>query len=261
VAELDERLVAAGEMWGGADYESIAVRFAPIHDGLVARLEPHRGDRWLDVATGTGKIALRAARAGAEVTGFDLAPMLLGQARAAAEEEGLDIRWDLGTAEALPYEDGAFDVVSSAFGVIFAPDHRAASRELARVSARGARLGLATWRPQPEIDAIYERFATGPPPFDPEVWTSEEGVRGLLDHDFELEFAEGVWRLEAESPEAAWKFFSTAIPPINALLAQLGADRRPEFREAWIDHWARYRAADGSVSEPREYLLVYGGRR
>src|SRR5437764_13084769 len=90
-------------MWGGGTYERIAERFAPVHDGLVARLEPGPGVRWLDLATGTGEVALRAAHAGAEGTGLDFARALLEQARAKAAAAGLEIQWDLGDDQALPY--------------------------------------------------------------------------------------------------------------------------------------------------------------
>jgi SAM-dependent methyltransferase len=248
-------------MWGGADYEAIAVRFASIHDELVSRLAPRDEEDWLDVATGTGEVALRAARSGAQVTGFDLSPGLLAQARGKAEEEGLEIAWQLGTAENLPYADGSFDVLSSCFGVIFAADHHAAARELGRVCRPGGRLGLATWQPQPEVDAVYERFVAEPPRFDSDVWTNEGSVRRLLGDDFQLEFDEGAWHLEAESPEAAWDFFSTTIPPLKDVFDRLERDLKAEFRQAWIDHWSGYRTDDGSVDEPREYLLVFGTRR
>src|SRR5438270_4600745 len=145
-------------MWGGGTYERIAERFAPVHDELVRRLEPGPGVRWLDLATGTGGVALRAARAGAHVTGLDFAPAMLEQARAKGEAEGLEIRWELGNAQSLPYDDREFDVVSSCFGVIFAPDQAAVARELARVCRTGGRLGLANWRPNEGLHAIYQRF-------------------------------------------------------------------------------------------------------
>lgn len=87
-------------------------------DELVARLAPSPGERWLDLATGTGAVALRAARAGAEVTGLDLAPQLIETAKRLAAEEGRRLRFDVGDAERLPYADAYFDVVSSAHGIV-----------------------------------------------------------------------------------------------------------------------------------------------
>src|SRR5205085_11163339 len=108
-------------MWGAGTYERIAERFAPVHDELVRRLEPGPGIRWLDLATGTGEVALRAARAGGEVTGLDFAREMLARARPRSAAEGLDVRWELGDAQQLPFADASFDVVSSCFGVMFAP--------------------------------------------------------------------------------------------------------------------------------------------
>jgi ubiquinone/menaquinone biosynthesis C-methylase UbiE len=135
-------------MWGSAPFERVSDSISSMHDHLVDRLAPSPGDRWLDLATGTGAVALRAARAGAEVTGLDLAPALIETARSRAAEEGLPVRFEVGDAERLPYGDGSFDVVSSAVGVMFAPDHGAVAAELARVCRPGARLGLACWRPE-----------------------------------------------------------------------------------------------------------------
>src|SRR6266700_3962139 len=134
-------------MWGGGTYERIAERFAPIHDELVARLEP---------------------------------------ARAKAIAEGLEIRWDLGDVQALPYRDADFDVASSNFGIMFAPDHEVVARELGRVTRPGGRLGLANWRPNEGLHAIYGHFAPAEGAPDPEEWGSEDRLEELLGNAFEL---------------------------------------------------------------------------
>jgi SAM-dependent methyltransferase len=210
------------------------------------------------VATGTGEVALRAAAAGADVTALDISPGLLEQARA---KRGADaIRWDLGDAQRLPYEDRRFDVVSSVFGVIFAPDHAAAARELARVSRPGGRLGLVTWRPDAGPHALLARFTEERPASDPEPWGSEERVSELLGETFELEFGEGVWHLEGATPEAVWDFFSASVPPLKAFAERLDPERHGEFRQALIEHWEGFRTPAG-VREPRPYLVVLGTRR
>ena len=111
------------DTWSGASYERIAETFAPIHDRVVEALALEPGARVLDVACGTGGIALRAARAGADVVGIDISPDQLAKARRAAAEEGLAIRLDDGDCQELPYGEAEFDAVASAFGAIFAPDH------------------------------------------------------------------------------------------------------------------------------------------
>ena len=247
-------------MWGGADYEQVAQRLAPVHELLVERLAPRRGERWLDVATGTGEVALRAARAGAEATGLDISDPLLEQARAKAEREALVVAFELADAQALPYGDASFDVVASCFGVIFPPDAGLVASELARVLRPGGRLGLTTWAPNEAMARIFERFQREKPSADMDQWGQAGRVRELLGRDFELVVERGTWRYEAASAEALWELAATATPPTKAFLATLDAAGRAEYREAMLEHWNRYRTDDG-VSEPREFLLVLGTRR
>jgi SAM-dependent methyltransferase len=246
---------SAAELWSGGKYELVAAEFAEIHDGLVESLAPRAGERWLDVATGTGEVAVRAARAGADVVALDIAPRLLEQARSKSAE----VEWVEGDAEALPFPDGAFDIVSSSFGVIFAPDQEAAAGELARV-CRG-RLGLTTWRPNEGPHAIYSAFmGEEPGGATSDDWGREERLRELLRDAFELDFHERVWWLEAESPEQAWELMSIGAPPLKALIESLEPGRRTEFRGAMVDYWSQFLSAEG-VREPRRYLLVRGRRR
>jgi SAM-dependent methyltransferase len=245
-------------MWGAGDYERVAQRFGGIHDELVARLDPRPGDRWLDLATGTGEVALRAARAGAAVVAVDISERLLAQARAKAD--GLSIDWLLGDAQALDQPDAAFDAVSSCFGVMFAPDHAAVASEIARVCGAGGRLGLACWRPNEGLHAIYERFSPRETLADPETWGQEGHVRELLGDAFELELEERVWHLTGETPEAVWEFMSEGAPPVKALIETLEPERVAELREAMLEHWRGCLTPDG-VDEPRRFLLVLGRRR
>src|SRR5581483_7544410 len=131
---------SAAQLWSGAAYERIAETFAPIHDRTVAALDLRPGDRVLDLACGTGGVALRAARAGADVTGLDISPDQLAKARAAAAAAGLEIRFDEGDVQELPYGEAEFDAVASVFGMIFADDAGRAAAELARVCRPGGRL-------------------------------------------------------------------------------------------------------------------------
>jgi SAM-dependent methyltransferase len=246
---------SAAELWSGGKYELVAPRFAEIHDALVESLAPQAGERWLDVATGTGEVAVRAASAGTDVVGLDIAPRLLEQARSKSAE----VEWVEGDAQALPFADGAFDVVSSSFGVIFAPDQEAVASELGRVCR--SRIGLTVWRPNQGLHAIYSAFAdeepTGPTADD---WGREERLQDLLGGAFELEFQELVWWLEGDSPEQVWELMSIGAPPAKALVDSLEPDRRKTFREAMVEHWRQFEGPEG-VREPRRYLLVLGRRR
>lgn len=225
----------------------------------MAELDPQAGIRWLDVATGTGGVALRAARAGAEVTGLDLSEDMLEKAARAGAAEGLEIRFDLGDAEQLPYADESFDVVSSCFGVIFAPDSAAAAGELARVCRPGGRLGLTSWEPNQEIDALYAPYA---PERRAEVsrWEDEASVRELLGATFELEVGPGEWVVEGSSGEEVWKLWSAAVPPFKALLGTLDPPRADGLHRDFVRYYEDRREGD-VVRERRGFLWILGTRR
>lgn len=258
MTELRETVAAAGRMWGGADYDRVARRFAPIHDDLVARLAPKPHDRCLDVGTGTGEVALRAARRGATVTAVDISAQLLELARTKPDADR--VRWELGDAQALRFGDGRFDLVASSFAVIFAPDHEAAAGELARVCRAGGRLAITAWRPQEGPHAIYSRFLAEDSYSAVDDWGTEAHVEELLGGAFEVDFDEGVWHLTGESPQAVWELMSEGAPPFKAMIETLEPERLAQLREAMLDYWQGFES-DGSVDEPRRYLIVQARRR
>lgn len=240
------------EAWSGATYERVAAAFAPIHRRMVETLEVRPGERFLDLACGTGGVALVAARAGAEVTGLDLSADQLAKARAAAADEGLTIRFDEGDAQALPYSDASFDALASAFGVIFAPDHLRAAGELSRVCAPGARIAVTSWfedawfRLNGRLRPDYEGLSSS-------RWSDEDYVRGLL-HGFELRFERGESTIAAGSDEECWQLLSSSVPPLKAWLDTLDAGERDDARGQFLELMQ-----DGALT--REYLLVLGVRR
>lgn len=252
----------ASEVWGTGTYERFAARLAPVQDELVGLLQIGKGERVLDLATGTGEVAVRAARLGGAVTGIDIAEPMLAKARERAQEEGVEITFDLGDVEYLPYEDGCFDVVVSNFGVVFAPDHANVASELARVSCPGGRLGFSAWKPNPKLGELYRRF-TEDPIEGREVyeWGREDHVEDMLGDDFELEYEDGTLWLEAESGEEIWKLFSESAPPVIALVKQLGEQRREEFHRAFVELYESYSTPEGGVRAPRRYLMVLGRRK
>jgi SAM-dependent methyltransferase len=252
--------------WGAAPFERITETFADIHDRLIACLEPRPGERWLDLATGTGPLALRAARAGAAVTGVDLAPALIATARRLAAAAGLRIAFEVGDCERLTHPAAGFDVVVSSFGTIFAPDHGGVVGELARVCRPGGRLGLAAWQPgggAARMAEVVMAFQPGPPPHgagNPFDWGREEYVRSRLHDAFELEFLTGESPQIAPSAEAVWDLYVTSAGPVKTLAGTLPSDRREALHRAFVSlvdaHHDR-----GGIRFPREYLLVLGRRR
>jgi SAM-dependent methyltransferase len=252
-------------VWGSAPVERVAVEIAEIHGALVAELAPQAGETWLDVGTGTGGVAVRAARAGADVTGSDLAPVLIETAKRLAAEEGLDIEYEVGDAEQLPYGDGSFDIVSSSFGAIFAPDHGAVARELARVTRAGGRISLTAWEPEGGIGDFFRLMARFQPPppegaGNPLDWGRKEHASDLLEGDFELRFVRGSLPQTGESGEEVWQLFVTSFGPVKTLYESLDEERREELHKAYVDYYESHRT-NGRVEVPREYLMILGTRR
>jgi 2-polyprenyl-6-hydroxyphenyl methylase/3-demethylubiquinone-9 3-methyltransferase len=169
-------------VWALGDYHRFATtliwHFGPE---LVADTRIERGMRVLDVATGTGNVALRAAERGARVTAVDITPEQLERGRREADGRGLTVEWVEADAQDLPFEDGAFDVVTSAAGAIFAPDHRATAAELQRVTRPGGTIGMINFTPEGLAADFFAVFApympAGPSPTD---WGSEPYVRRLF---------------------------------------------------------------------------------
>ncbi len=250
------------EIWASGTYERFAARLTPVMDQLVEALRVSPGERVLDLATGTGEVAIRAARAGGAVTGVDFAEPMLEKARQRAAEEQVDVRFDRGDVEYLPYEDACFDVLVSNFGLIFAPDHANVAAELSRVTCPGGRLGFTAWKPNPKMSELYRRF-TEDPIEGREVyeWGREDHVEDMLGDDFELEFDDGTLWIEAGSPDEVWELFSGSVPPLRALVEQLDPARREEFHQAFVELYASYGDGQGGIRAPRRYLLVLGRRK
>jgi ubiquinone/menaquinone biosynthesis C-methylase UbiE len=248
------RRVSAAEMWSGGSYERMAETFAPIHDRIVQVLSIGPGMRVLDVACGTGGVALRAAQAGAQVVGIDISGDQLSKARRAAAEAGLAIRFDEGDCDELPYGDAEFDAVPSAFGAIFAADHPRTAAELARVCRPGGRLALTTW-PEDEWLEVGERAGrTFPPGPNASDWAKDEHVQTLLGDAFDLELQTGEWRVEAESGEELWELVTASMLPLRAWLNEQSREVRERAERVYLDY-----LAPGVLA--RRYVLVLGTRR
>src|SRR4028119_1386876 len=157
-----------------------ALRGALLCEAVALR----SGDGVLDVATGSGNTAISAARRFCEVTGMDLAPESIEHARRRAEAEGMEIAFEVGDAEDLPYADASFDVVLSTIGVMFCPYQEKAAGELLRVCRPGGKIGLASWTPDGFTGKMLKTVGRHVPPppgiKPPSLWGTEERLEELL---------------------------------------------------------------------------------
>src|SRR6185295_15320279 len=182
--EMDSLKSRLKAMWMTGDFGQVAKIIETGAEEFIERLALQPGVRLLDVACGSGNLALPAARAGAIVTGVDIATNLLEQGRARAESEDLKIQFDEGDAEDLPYGDASFDTVVSMFGAMFAPRPELVAAELVRVCRPRGRIAMANWTPEGFIGQMFK--TTGkhvpPPPAMPSPlkWGDEETVRERL---------------------------------------------------------------------------------
>ena len=194
--------------WDIGRYEQMAAELEPVAEHMVALAHIQRGERVVDLATGTGNAALLASGAGALVTGLDTAPRLIDVARDRAVAEGVDASFVVGDIQALPFDDGTFDAALSVFGLIFAADASRAFDEMIRVLGPAGRSLFSVWVPAGPIDAMVATFgralatATGRRPHR-FAWHDADAIGGLAArHGAQVQIHEGLLRITAASPEA-----------------------------------------------------------
>lgn len=254
-------------IWAAGDYPAVAelIDEAPPRD-LFSRVAVTPGQHVLDVATGTGNIALRAAAAGAQAVGLDLTPELFATARRREWQYGVAVDWVEGDAEDLPFEDESFDAVLSAFGVQFAPRHAVVAQQLARVCRPGGTIGLVNWTPEGQIGELLRtigRYMPKPPEFasPPPLWGSEQHVRDLFaGTGVEFSFSRGLNLWQFDSAEHYIVFFETHYGPMLKARERLTTEGRwEECRgEILANLQRRNEATDGSLLVPSEYLVAVG---
>src|SRR5215207_1129501 len=178
ISALKTRLRAT---WIAGDFGQIAKYSAGGAEEFIKRLNLQPGMKVLDLACGTGNLALPAAKTGATVTGVDIAPNLVEQARENATAAGLNAKFDEGDAEALPYADASFDAVVTMFGAMFAPRPDLAAAELKRVCRPGGLIAMANWTPSGFVGRMFKTVSSHVPPPPgmppPVMWGVAETVR------------------------------------------------------------------------------------
>ncbi|MFK4120969.1 class I SAM-dependent methyltransferase [Streptomyces longwoodensis] len=271
--EADRALKARHRaMWAQGDYPTVAAELIPELGGvLVEACGVRPGDRVLDVAAGTGNVAVPAALAGADVVACDLTPELLETGRALAERRGARVRWQEADAEALPFGDATFDTVLSCVGVMFAPHHQRAADELLRVCRPGGTVGLLSWTPEGFLGrmlATMKPYAPPPPPGaqPPPLWGDPQHVGELL--------GDRVTAVEAErrtvvvdrfaTPEEFRAYFKERYGPTIAVYRSLADEpARAAALDRDLADLARGHglgAEDGRTAMEWEYLLFTARR-
>ena len=229
--------MSSGGVWALGDYGRVAATLEPAARELVSAAGIAAGQRVLDVAAGTGNVALAAAARGALVTASDITPELVTLGRERARREGLAMEWEVADVTALPQPDAALDVVTSAFGAMFATPVAAVTGELARVLRPGGVLAMANWVPEGPVSELFALLGSYGPPPPPEPTVFRDATE-------------------------CWRFHAEAAPPVVALLRGLDPPRRADLAGRWIALADEVlpRAADGLVFAP-EYALVVARRR
>ena len=254
----------AAATWGsgGQDYDRISEFVSDALTHLVNRIDPRPGERFLDVATGTGWTARLLSSRGATVTGVDIGAGVIEAAKALAP----DIAFQVADAEALPFEDANFDAVTSTFGVMFVAQPQIAARELARVCKKGGRLGLLTWVPEGTVTRFFQTMQpympprpANPPP-SPFEWGRPERIFELLGGAFDLRFETGTTTLRMPDGESVWQLFVNGFGPVKTLAASIGPVRREQLKQDFIAFHEQYRS-DLGIAMPRDYLVTIGYRR
>jgi len=249
--------------WMAGDFGQIANFTVNAAEEFIARTEISPGARVLDVACGTGNTAIPAARAGGLVTGVDIAPNLLEQARKRAAAEQLQIRFEECDAEDLPCRNGEFEVVLTMFGAMFAPRPEQVAAELIRVCRPGGLIAMANWTPEGFVGKSFQVTAEMvPPPAGlpaPALWGNEATVR--------QRFANGISKLSVSRHQAVFDypfgpkqvvgFFRQYFGPIQATFSRLDQQGQSELASRLESLWAEHNiATDGGTRIEAEYLDV-----
>ncbi len=255
-------------MWALGDYPVVAVELiSDLGTVLVEACAVSEGLRVLDVAAGSGNVAIAAALAGADVVACDLTPELLAAGREQAARRGATLEWREADAEALPFGDDEFDVVVSCVGVMFAPDHRACADELLRVCRPGGTIGLINWTPEGFIGEMFTTmrpYSPPPPPGaqPPPLWGAESHLLDLLgDRVEDVTTSRHLVRVDRfATPEEFRDYFKARYGPTVAAYRAIGDDpgRTAALDRALADLARRHDQGHGSTVMDWEYLLATG---
>jgi ubiquinone/menaquinone biosynthesis C-methylase UbiE len=264
LAALKTRQQAA---WSSGNYAVVGTTLQIVGEQLCETLDLRSGSKVLDVAAGNGMVSLAAARRWCDVTSTDYIPALLECGRARAAADGLVIEFMEADAESLPFDDAAFDVIVSTFGVMFTPNQAQAASELTRVCKAGGRIGLANWTPEGFIGQVFKTLGKYlPPPAgvkSPALW----GTRVALEEMFggqakSIKAEPRMFNFRYRSPEHFLDVFKTFYGPVLKAFAALDAGAQQDLHNDLYALIVRMnKSGDATMVVPSEYLEVVVTRR
>ncbi|HKS75713.1 MAG TPA: methyltransferase domain-containing protein [Terriglobales bacterium] len=264
--EIDEVKARLRETWMAGDYDRFSRYMEQDARAFYEQVDIPAGCTLLDVACGSGQLALWAAREGANVTGVDLAPNLVKRAQSRADAEGLRARFVEGDAENLPFEDASFDVVVSLIGAMFAPRPELVAQELLRVCSPGGTIAMGNWTAEGFVGQMFKTFSKflAPSGFPaPVLWGNEDVVRQRLGHGVSsLQTKRLNYTLTYPFPPAeVVEFFRQYYGPTNRAFGSLPEDAANGLRTQLESLWSAHnRAGDELTVVQAEYLSVIATR-
>lgn len=246
--------------WTAGDYGRVAEGLTGGAATFFERLPLTSGTRVLDVACGAGQVAMPAARAGARVTGVDIAENWIEQARGRAADENLDIRFDVGDAEDLPYDDASFDLTVSLIGAMFAPRPERVAAELLRVTRPGGHVVMGNWTPESFVGEFFRTVAQHALPPDmpsPLLWGEEASVRERFRESVShLRLTRLPYRFHHnDPPPKVVDFYCEHFGPVKQAMANLDAGGQAALRKDLLDLWTRYNEADDGTTQVTGEIL------
>lgn len=266
-AEMEALKARLKATWMSGDYGHFAQYLESGALAFLERLAIEPGTHMLDLGCGAGQIAIPAARVGVKVTGVDIATNLIERARARAEAEGLEAKFEEADAEMLPYPDASFDMVVSLIGAMFAPRPDRVAEEMLRVCRPGGRIAMANWTPEGHVGQMFKIVGkyVPPPPLmaSPLKWGEEASVRERLGRGTSsLTCTKRMYPMRYPfPPEEVVDFFFAYYGPTLRAKAALEPERQNALRDELVQLWKRNnQATDGSTHVEAEYLEVDGIR-
>ena len=261
LADFDAVKARQQATWASGDYARIGVTLQIVGEQLCEAVDLRAGERVLDVATGNGNASLAAARRFGQVVAIDYVDTLLDRGRARAAADALPIEWQVADAEDLPFDDDAFDVALSTFGVMFTPNPARAAQQLLRVTRPGGRIGLANWTPDGFIGQLLRTIARHVPPpagqASPLRWGTEPGiVEWFGPAAADIRVARRHFMFRYASPEHWLTHFKSYYGPLLQAFAALPVAGQAALHADIAELLVQANRGIGTLLIPGEYLEV-----